>query len=70
MLTKRHGYTWYVAHGGDSGNPSRSRWRRRLPEVGVLPHEIYAAPRSCPQRAYRELISFNKLTKGGHFAIW
>ena len=33
-------------------------------------YEIYAAPRSCVERAYPKLIHYNKLDKGGHFAAW
>jgi pimeloyl-ACP methyl ester carboxylesterase len=38
--------------------------------VSVFPDEIYAAPRSWTQRAYPNLIHYNKLDKGGHFAAW
>jgi pimeloyl-ACP methyl ester carboxylesterase len=38
--------------------------------VSVFPDEIYAAPRSWTERAYPNLIYFNKLPKGGHFAAW
>src|SRR6266850_8238367 len=38
--------------------------------VSVFPDEIYAAPRSWTERAYPNLIHFNKLDKGGHFAAW
>jgi pimeloyl-ACP methyl ester carboxylesterase len=38
--------------------------------VSVFPDEIYAAPRSWTERAYPNLIYFNKLDKGGHFAAW
>ncbi|SFM20344.1 epoxide hydrolase family protein [Variovorax sp. OV329] len=38
--------------------------------VSVFPDEIYAAPRSWTQKAYPNLIHFNKLAKGGHFAAW
>jgi pimeloyl-ACP methyl ester carboxylesterase len=38
--------------------------------VTVFPDEIYAAPRSWAERAYRKMIYFNKLPKGGHFAAW
>src|SRR5882724_8130104 len=38
--------------------------------VSVFPDEIYAAPRSWTERAYPNLIYFNKLAKGGHFAAW
>ena len=38
--------------------------------VSVFPDEIYAAPRSWTERAYPNLIHYNKLPKGGHFAAW
>jgi pimeloyl-ACP methyl ester carboxylesterase len=38
--------------------------------VSVFPDEIYAAPRSWTEKAYPNLIHFNKLSKGGHFAAW
>lgn len=38
--------------------------------VSVFPDEIYAAPRSWTEKAYPNLIHFNKLPKGGHFAAW
>jgi len=38
--------------------------------VSVFPGEIYQPPRSWAQRAYPQLIHYNKLDKGGHFAAW
>jgi len=38
--------------------------------VSAFPDEIYAAPRSWAERAYPNLIYYNKLDKGGHFAAW
>jgi pimeloyl-ACP methyl ester carboxylesterase len=38
--------------------------------VSVFPDEIYAAPRSWAERAYPNLIHYNRLDKGGHFAAW
>lgn len=38
--------------------------------VSVFPDELYPAPRSWTQRAYPNLIHYNKLPKGGHFAAW
>jgi len=38
--------------------------------VSVFPDEIYAAPRTWTQTAYKNLIHFNRLAKGGHFAAW
>jgi pimeloyl-ACP methyl ester carboxylesterase len=38
--------------------------------VTVFPGEQYRAPRSWTERAYPELIYFNEVDKGGHFAAW
>ncbi len=38
--------------------------------VTVFPGEQYQAPRSWAERAYPNLIYYNKVDKGGHFAAW
>jgi pimeloyl-ACP methyl ester carboxylesterase len=38
--------------------------------ITVFPGEIYQAPRSWAERAYHNLIYFNKVDRGGHFAAW
>jgi pimeloyl-ACP methyl ester carboxylesterase len=38
--------------------------------VSVFPGENYQAPRSWAERAYRKLIYYNKVDKGGHYAAW
>ncbi|MET7434572.1 epoxide hydrolase [Streptomyces flaveolus] len=38
--------------------------------VTVFPGEIYPAPRSWGERAYGNLIHWNEVDKGGHFAAW
>ena len=38
--------------------------------VSIFPDEIDAVPRSWAERAYPNLIHYNKLDKGGHFAAW
>lgn len=38
--------------------------------VTVFPAEIYPAPRSWGERAYGNLIHWNEVDKGGHFAAW
>jgi pimeloyl-ACP methyl ester carboxylesterase len=38
--------------------------------VSVFPRERYQAPRSWAEKAYRKLIYFNELDRGGHFAAW
>jgi pimeloyl-ACP methyl ester carboxylesterase len=60
---------------------SRLYWENKLPflavknvtipvAVTVFPDEIYAAPRSWVEKAYPNLIHYNKVEKGGHFAAW
>lgn len=36
----------------------------------VFPGEIYQAPRSWVEQVYPNLVYFNKVDKGGHFAAW
>ncbi len=38
--------------------------------VTVFPSEQYQAPRSWAEQAYPNLIYFNEVDKGGHFAAW
>jgi pimeloyl-ACP methyl ester carboxylesterase len=39
--------------------------------ISVFPDELYQAPRSWAERAYPEnLIHYNQLDRGGHFAAW
>ncbi len=38
--------------------------------VTVFPGEIYRAPRTWTEQAYRNLIYFNEVDRGGHFAAW
>jgi hypothetical protein len=39
--------------------------------ISVFPGELYQAPRSWAERAYpRNLIHYNRLDRGGHFAAW
>jgi pimeloyl-ACP methyl ester carboxylesterase len=60
---------------------SRLYWENKLPFFGVkgvsipvgvsaYPDEIYTAPRSWVEKAYPNLIYYNKQDKGGHFAAW
>ena len=39
--------------------------------ISVFPDELYQAPRSWAERAYpKNLIHYNQLDRGGHFAAW
>ncbi|MFJ6168754.1 epoxide hydrolase family protein [Micromonospora orduensis] len=38
--------------------------------VSVFPDELYQAPKSWAEQAYPNLIHYNRLDKGGHFAAW
>jgi pimeloyl-ACP methyl ester carboxylesterase len=60
---------------------ARLYWESKLPffapkgvpvptAVSVFPDEIYAAPKSWTEKAYPNLIYYNRLPKGGHFAAW
>jgi pimeloyl-ACP methyl ester carboxylesterase len=60
---------------------ARLYWESKLPfftpkhvgipvAVSAFPDELYQAPRSWTERAYRGLVYYNKLDKGGHFAAW
>ncbi|MBP3963192.1 epoxide hydrolase family protein [Paenibacillus lignilyticus] len=38
--------------------------------VTVFPYELYEAPKSWTRQAYPELIYYNRVDRGGHFAAW
>ncbi|MFD0478936.1 epoxide hydrolase family protein [Nonomuraea thailandensis] len=38
--------------------------------VSVFPDELFQAPKSWAERAYPELVHYNRLDEGGHFAAW
>lgn len=38
--------------------------------ISVFPDEVYRAPETWARRAYRNLVYFNELDRGGHFAAW
>ena len=43
----------------------------KVPVVAsAFPDELFQAPRSWTEQAYPNLIHYNKLPKGGHFAAW
>ena len=60
---------------------SRLYWENKLPfftakgvevpvAVSVFPDELYQTPRTWAERAYPNLVRYNKVEKGGHFAAW
>jgi pimeloyl-ACP methyl ester carboxylesterase len=43
----------------------------KVPVVAsAFPDELYQAPKSWAEKAYANLVHYNKLPKGGHFAAW
>jgi pimeloyl-ACP methyl ester carboxylesterase len=38
--------------------------------ITVFPEDVYRPPESWARRAYRNLIYFNEVDRGGHFAAW
>ena len=38
--------------------------------VSVFPDELFGSPRNWAEEAYPNLIHYNRLDKGGHFAAW
>jgi pimeloyl-ACP methyl ester carboxylesterase len=70
--------TWVTNTGVSSG---RLYWENTLDffnvkgatvpaAISVFPRELYQAPRSWAEQAYPNLIYFNELDKGNHFAAW
>ncbi len=43
---------------------------RRHGAVTVFPRELYQAPRSWTEQAYPNLVYFNEVERGNHFAAW
>ena len=71
-------FTWVTNTGISSG---RLYWENTLgffdikgatvpAAVSVFPRELYQAPRSWTERAYPNLIYFNEVDQGNHFAAW
>ncbi len=70
--------TWLTNTGVSSG---RLYWENTLgffdvkgvtvpAAVSVFPNELYRAPRSWTEQAYPNLIYFNEVDEGNHFAAW
>ena len=59
------------AHTGRTAPTKPRRGEVSIPAaVSGFPGEIIPVPRSWAERAYPNLVYFNKLEKGGHFAAW
>ena len=63
----------YWENGGRSAI-SAAAWKTAeisLPvAITVFPNDVYRAPETWARRAYRNLIYFHEVDKGGHFAAW
>jgi pimeloyl-ACP methyl ester carboxylesterase len=70
--------TWFSNTGVSS---ARLYWENKLgffdvkgvgvpAAVSVFPNELYRAPRSWTEQAYPNLIYFNEVEQGNHFAAW
>jgi pimeloyl-ACP methyl ester carboxylesterase len=38
--------------------------------ISVFPEDVYRPPESWARRAYKNLVYFHEVEKGGHFAAW
>ena len=61
---------WDTAHNLPPGGFFDARGVKIPVAVSVFPEEIYAAPKSWSERAYVNLLHYNRLPKGTHFAAW
>ena len=61
---------WEIDSKGNTEPSVRKTGEISLPVAVTVPGEIYRAPRSRTQRAYRSFVYYNELDKGGHFAAW
>ena len=60
---------WDAAQGG--GGPFNAFDIAKVPvAVTIFPGEIYRAPRSWGEQAFKKLIYWNEVDRGGHFAAW
>jgi pimeloyl-ACP methyl ester carboxylesterase len=70
--------TWVTNTGISSG---RLYWENKLgffdikgatvpAAVSVFPNELYQAPRSWAEKAYPNLVYYNEVDRGNHFAAW
>jgi pimeloyl-ACP methyl ester carboxylesterase len=61
---------WDTAHASAGGGFFDARGVEIPVAVSAFPDEIYQAPQSWAEKAYPQLIHYNRLPKGGHFAAW
>jgi pimeloyl-ACP methyl ester carboxylesterase len=60
----------------NGGRPAISATAQMTSEIAlpvaitVFPDDIYRAPETWARRAYRNLVYFNEVDRGGHFAAW
>jgi len=60
---------WDAAQGG--GGPFNAFDIPKVPvAVTIFPGEIYCAPRNWAEQCFKNLIYWNEVDKGGHFAAW
>jgi pimeloyl-ACP methyl ester carboxylesterase len=59
------------ARGSVIGSAGQKTAEISLPvAITVFPEDVYRPPETWARRAYRNLIYFNEVDKGGHFAAW
>jgi pimeloyl-ACP methyl ester carboxylesterase len=61
---------WEVARAGMATGGQQPPAMALPATVSVFPDEIYRAPRSWAEKVYPNLIYFNEVDRGGHFAAW
>jgi pimeloyl-ACP methyl ester carboxylesterase len=64
-------YTRATGRGWDTPLPFFSPKGVKIPvAASAFPDDLFQAPRTWTEQAYPNLIHFNRLSKGGHFAAW
>ena len=61
---------WDTVHNLPAGGFFDARGVKIPVAVSAFADEIYQAPKSWSEKAYPQLIHYNKVDKGGHFAAW
>jgi pimeloyl-ACP methyl ester carboxylesterase len=62
-----------LAHGGRGVTSAAAQKTAEISlpvAITVFPDEVYRTPETWARRAYRNLIYFHEVDKGGHFAAW